>query len=222
MTDIINEELEAAAAVQALLTAAAVTQLDKKRSTAARLEALAVAVTQQDLERLLELQDKMAKAVDTALTNTTEDDTLICTPERLASLMAEHIDFTDISDLLALRYQLRRDRIFAHITAMHEAAGVDDPDHAPGAIPVPEHGRKFTREGGKIKVTLAEGRLAEMLGPERAKRVFQTVVRTETVRDDDALMELVREDPSVLEMVRECVVPGGYTPMSFHVRNLEG
>jgi len=222
MTEIINEELEAAAAVQALLAAAAVTQIDKKRSAAQRQEALAAAVVGQDLERLLELQDKMARAVDTALVNTTEDDTLVCTPERLAALMKEHIDFTDISDLLALRYQLRRDRIFAHITAMHEQAGVEDPDHAPGVVPVPEHHKKFTREGGKIKVTLAEGRLAELLGPERAQKVFQTVVKTETVRDDDALMELVREDPAVLEMVRDCVVPGGYTPMSFHVRNLEG
>jgi hypothetical protein len=223
MTDQIDMELEASAALAALMeeTALAVTP-DRIPTTAQRKAALQAALDTVDLERLIDLQDKMARAVDQILANRWDEATELCTDEQLKALMVEHLDQTDITDLLKLRYEARRAHIFAHLTALNVVNGVDDPLHAPAEVAVPELGKKFVRQGGRPKVTLNEAKFTELIGPERAAAIFKTRTVTETYRDDDAIMALVAQDPSVMELLRECIVAGGHTPSSFHVRNLKG
>lgn len=223
MTDILNLGLEDNdAAFKSLLESAA--PAPRGLTAQQRREALVTAIQKFDLERLIDLQDKMARTVDQIVANEIDaDSTETLTPAELESFMREFLDEQEITDLLKLRYDAIRTRVFGHITAINVEQGL--PGESAAEVEVPEMGKKFVRQGGKPKVRLDHEKLAELLGAERWGQVHSEVTipaRVETKVNQDALLALVHADPAVMEIVRQCVTQDGTTPQSFHVRNLKG
>ena len=216
----INDELEAAAdAWQALAEEAA--PKEKRVSSEKRRAELREALDKADIVRLAELTKKLSTAVEQILANPiNEEAEEECTDAELQAILTEQLDMSEIEDLLKLRYQLRRARVFAHITAAHIANAVSDPDHAPGEVAVPGTAHKFTREGGKTKLKLDETKLLELLPPETTKEVFRSKTVTEIKLDEDALVKQIVKNPDLMDVVRQCILSVGHTPSSFHVRDL--
>ena len=218
----INEALEAAS-LQALIEGVA--EKVPAATSVARKAAHQKALETFDIDHLLTMQDKMKASIDQMTANTFSIDELgELSDFQLASLMRELLDQKDIKDLIETRYQMIRTAVFAHITERLANNGVEDPEFAPGEAPVSELGKKFTREGGKLKATLNHAKLAELLGTERWNKVHTTVTipeRTETKLDEDALLELVSQDFSVLEIFKACVTSGERTSQRLNIRKLE-
>lgn len=220
----VSDELEIGS-LQELIDAAAEAVPVPSPTGVARKAQIAAALATTNLDELIALQEKLEGVIDRILANTIDtDDEGPLTDDELYGLMLEALEQADVKRLLEIRYQMMRTRVFAHITAVHAANGVDDPEHTPGEAVVPLLGKRFVRQGGKPKATLDHQKLIDALGPERAEQVLRTVeipARTETHLNEDALLDLVREDPSVLELIRTCVVSDGYGVVSFHIRDLE-
>lgn len=227
MAETINEEMEAQAQLQQWMESVA-TPLphEKKLSAEQRQQALAAAITETDIDRLLDLQDKMKQAIDQITATNFDPDTQL-TEAQLENLMQGWLDHQEIKDLLTVWYAMIRTRVFAHITEVNAIKGFEDPEIAPGEVPVPSMGRKFVRQGGKAQFDLDEEKLAEKLGPNYWKKVRKAVLvpavpeHIEYHLDHNAMVELVNEDPTVMEVFRECVVTGKRSTISFHVRDLK-
>lgn len=182
-----------------------------------------------DLDRLLEMQEKMASAIDRMTANVIDPDNPgRLTPDKAEELMAELLDQTDIKDLLEVRRELIRAAVFAHLTEEARAEGKDDPEYQPGYVPVPGLSRKFTREGGaRSAPKIDEDLLREGMG-DRWEEAYRVEVipaqvipeHTERTLDLEKLMELANSDPAVLEVLRKALVPGERTTPRFFVRNL--
>ncbi len=220
-----SDELEIGS-LQDLIDAAAEAQYLSQTGVARKAQiARALDPDNLDLDELIALQEKLEGVVDRILANRIdplEEGEL--SPDELYRFMVEALEQQDVKRLLEIRYKMLRTRVFAHITAVHEANGVDDPEHTPGEARVPQLRKRFCREGGKAKATLDHQRLAEALGPERAAKVIRTEVipeHTESYLDEDALLDLVREDYTVMEMIRDCVISAGYGVARFCIRDLE-
>lgn len=218
------EELDEAATLQSILDYA-VESAPREPSAKDRSSEIEKAITDQDAKKLAEIQDRLTTVVSHILNNHIDLDNLQpCTPEQLHHLMAELLDQKDIKRLVEVRYKMLRAQVFHHITETNRAKGIADPEWAPGEAFVPEVGKKFTREGGRIKGQLDQKALMEALGPERWRRVTTLksipAVPAHTVEelDEDKVLQLIKDDPSVLEVIGGCVVPGGRTTQSFHVR----
>jgi hypothetical protein len=217
-------ELEGVASLQALLNQAASEKATDRSTGVKRKAAHRRAIEDTDISHLLDLQDKAKLAIYQMTNNKIDLDEphLLADPELMA-LMVEYLDQRDIKELLEVRYAMIREAIFAHIDKLNEADEVKDPEHAPREVPVPELNKKWTREGGRIKAGLDKDKLAELLGPERWKQVCKAIIIPEHVEyqlDEDALVNMVSEHPETMELIRDCVIAGGYTPMSLHVREL--
>ena len=222
--DFIDLDTEAAASLQALIDAAA--QAGPKPPTGVqRKAALAEAIRQSNIDKLMALHEKMSGIVGRIVANKDITEALgLLSEAELLALMEELQDEQRVKELLELRYQAIRSAVFAHITETHRVNGVDDPEHTPGEAPVPALGQKFTREGGKAKAQLDHELLAAKLGPERWAKVCTKVVVPEQVvekLDEQRIVALVQEDPEVLEIFRSCVVPGKHGTVRFHVRELK-
>jgi hypothetical protein len=220
------EELDAAATLQALMDQAVETATAP--SGKARSAQIAAAITDKDVSELLALQEKMVGIVGQIVANTIDPDHLGQRDDgQLESLMVELLDQKDVERLLKVRYAMIRAAIFAHINEANKAKGLVDPELAPGEAEVPTMGKKFTREGGRIKATLDHDKLRKALGVRRWKKICNEVTvpavaeHTELVPDEDKILELVRKDPKVLELFRDCVSATTRTPQSFHVRKLD-
>lgn len=196
-----------------------------KLTTAQRQTLQYNAIKQKDIEHLFALQAKVAELVSHIVANGALQPADL-TEEKLVSLVDEFGALKELKDVYDVRYQMIRTLIFAAITDRLAENNVDDPVHAPGEIPVPARGKRFVRQGGKRKVTLDTTALRDKLGPERWERVCKAVIvpavpeHVEESFDQDALFDLVAEDPGVMETIRECAVVSGYTPSSFHVKEL--
>ena len=90
---------------------------------------------------------------------------------QLESLMVELLDQKDVKRLLEVRYAMIRAAIFAHITEANRPRSIADPERAPGEAAVPALGKKFTREGGRLKATLDPDKLRTALGARRWEKV---------------------------------------------------
>lgn len=227
MTDII-EALEAGDQLQSLMDEALSVVPTKGLSGIQRKQAHQVAIESVDDGHLLNLMDKMTKAIDQILANKIDLAHLsTLSPEELHSLMVEFLDQRDIKELIEVRYNMIRAAVFGHITAINKAKGTKDPEFAPDNVPVEDLGKKFVRQGGKAKAILDYDKLRELLGPERWEQVCKAEIKpavpehVEYKIDNDAMLKLVMQDPSVLEQFRECVIPGPRTPLSFHVRDIK-
>ena len=225
--DFIDLDAEAAASLQSLIDAAA--EAGPKPPTGAeRKAALADAIAQSNIDKLMALQEKMSGIMGRILANKNITETLGTLSEaELFALMEELEDEQRVKELLELRYQMIRTAVFTHITETHRAKGVPDPEHTPGEAPVPALRKRFTREGGKAKAQLDKELLAKKLGNQRWAEVCKKVVvpavaeHVEYVLDDERMVALVQRDPEVMEIFRSCVVPGKYGTARFHVRELK-
>jgi len=192
-----------------------------------RAAQIAAAITDRDVEELFALQSKLIGVIDQIVANGIDPDDLgTRTEEQLRGLMVELLDQKDVKRLIEVRYQMIRAAIFAHITEENRTKNIPNPERAPGEAAVPVLGKKFTREGGKLKASLNSDKLREALGEARWAEVTTAVVVPAVAEhikqelDEDKILELVRRDPSVLELFRSCVTADRYTPQSFHVREL--
>jgi len=219
------EQLDAEPTFQALLDQAVETA--PTPSGKDRAAKIAAAITDRDVEELFALQGKMIRVIDQIVANVIDPEDLgTRSEEQLGELMIELLDQKDVKRLIEVRYQMIRAAIFAHITEENRAKSIPNPERAPGEAAVPVMGKKFTREGGKLKASLSQDKLRQALGEARWAEVTTTVTvpavaeHTKQELDEDKILELVRKDPSVLELFRSCVTADRYTPQSFHVREL--
>lgn len=193
-------------------------------TSVARKAAHKKAIKDFDIDHLLAMQDQMADAINkmTACTFITEDREEL--NEIQLTLVMQALDQQkNIKDLLEVWYQEARDAIFRTITTHLAKNGVDEPEFAPGEVPVPALEKKFTREGGKAKLTLDHEKLAEGLGTERWNKVYTTEIipeRTETKVDEDKLIQLVANEPALLEVFKTAVRVDGRTPLRLNTRKL--
>lgn len=199
------------------------------RTVAQRKDSHRAMLESFDLDRLLEMQEKMASAVDRMTANVIDPASPApLTPATAEELMAELLDQIDIKELLEVRRELIREAVFAHLTAEARADGKDEPEYESGNVAVPALARKFTREGGKRQAPqLDEVLLKEGLG-DRWEAAYKIEVIPEQVipehveytLDLQKIMELAARDNSVLEILRKALVPGERTTPRFFVRSL--
>lgn len=182
-----------------------------------------------DLDKLLEMQEKMVKVIDRMTANQIDvNEPGVLTPAKAEELMVELLDQIDIKDLLEVRREMIRAVVFAHLTEEARRSGDPEPEFATGSVPVPACGKKFVREeGGRSAAKLDETLLREALGA-RWEQVYDVEVVPEQVipehveytLDPDKVMRLAEEDPFVLEALRKSVIPGTRRTPRFTVRNL--
>lgn len=182
-----------------------------------------------DLDKLLEMQEKMVKAIDRMTANQIDtDEPGILTPTKAEELMIELLDQIDIKELLEVRRDMIRAAVFAHLTEEARRAGDPEPEYAVGAVPVPTVGKKFVREdGGRGAPKLDETMFREALG-ERWEQVYHIEIVPEQVipehveytLDPEKVMKLAEQDPAVLEALRKSVTPGTRRTPRFTVRNI--
>jgi len=189
---------------------------EKRRSTVAtRKEAIRRAIEDWDLDRLLELQAKMQQIIDVITKNEVSAEGGKLTPEQAADLMAEYLDERDVAELLETRREMIKEVVFAHLDETGERE-----------LPVPEHGKKFCRDGGgSAPPSIDEQRLQAKLGDRWLEACEEVVIPPQPQRIEyrlslEKLLEMAREDPSVLEDLRSCLVPGAPRKARFVVRDL--
>jgi hypothetical protein len=194
-----------------------------KSTVAARKAAQRQAIEQFDLDRLIALQDKMARIVDTLTKNEIrwDEGTMVLTDEQAASLMAEFLDEREVAEALDVRREMIKERVFAHID---EADGYGQN----GTVDVPELGKKFCREGcAPGTPDVDKQRLQALLGERWLETCEEIIVpavtipeRIEYVMSIEKVLDLAQRDPEVLEHLRTCLVPGKPKSPRFVLREL--
>ena len=227
MTDFLVD-MSAELALQNLLEEAVEQQTYVPPTGVQRKAATAAALKQVDLDRLLDLQSKMERVIDTMLANKIDLEHLgLLTPGELYDFMVEFLDQRDVKELLEVRYKMLREAIFAHITEENRLKGLPNPENTPGEVAVPKMGKKFSRIGGKPKAQLDEQKLAEVLTEDQWARITRTFVipavaeHIETVLDEEKIVAAVQADPSMLEVLRSCVVSEPAPTPRFMVKELK-
>lgn len=229
MMTTLNEDLDSAIALESLVSQAASDAYVKDPSKAEQAAEYLAALKELNIDVLLDLQDKMKAIIDRATANAIDPENLgKLDPDKAVALMEELVEQKAVENFLKLRYTLIRAAVFAHIDAINAEQKVAYPTRAPGSLPVPKMGKKFTREGGKVKGTFDQEALAKSLTKEQYDRIYKRrwiepqliEGHWEEYRDDESLHALVLEQPSVMEKLRAAVVPTGFTTSSFHVRAL--
>jgi len=192
---------------------------NKKSTVASRKAELAKAVSEYDVEVLMDLQVKMQNYVD-SIVRLSMDSPRSLTHQEALELMVEHEDYRKINEFLAARREAIRTLVFASIDAENAAKGLD-PDSHGGQILVPELGKKFAKEGAGYKPpSLDVNALRLMLGPEDAAKVFEEEVipaQTVQVLSEEKLMQLAAEKPDVMETIRAALIPGAVKTPRFTV-----
>lgn len=224
---IINQDLEQAATLQALIDAEAEDLPTAGQTGTARSKAIAAAISSSDIDELMALQVRMSGIIQQIVANKIDLDELgLLDGEQREDFLRELLDQKDVKRLLDVRYDMLRSAFFAHITEANKAKGVHNPEHTPGEIEVPALGKRVVREGGKVKASLDLPKLQAALGKKWAK-VTETVhheavaAYTEQVFDEDKMLELATSDPKVMEIMSKCIKPAGYGTERLMVRNLD-
>lgn len=228
MTSIV-EDLDAAVALESLMSEAAEEVYAKVPTKTEQKAAHLAAIKETDIDHLLDMQDVMKAMIDKITANEIDLDNLgLIDPTKAEALMVELLDQKAITALLELRYNMIRAAVFEHINRTNVANKVAYPTRAAGELAVPKLGKRFVREGGKIKAAIDKAKMAELLTPEQYAKVYKTVhveeqvieAHDDEVFDGEALSALIRQSPAVMEAVRASVIPAGFTNSSFHVRKL--
>lgn len=227
ITPDLGQALDDAASLQSVIDAAAAHVSTQTKSAKAHKAEIAKAIKDGDIDELMALNDVINTLMTKILSNKIDLDNLgEFADEELESVMTEHINAEVVKRLLDVRYAMRREAIFAHITEQNKKKGVADPEHTPGSAPVYTLGKKFTREGGKLKARLDEQKLRGLLGEEVWANISDAVVvpavkkHTDLVLDESKLLGLVKTDPKVLEKIKDCVLPGGYGASKLMLREI--
>jgi hypothetical protein len=226
----INEDMDAAVALESMMTDVAGASYEKVPSKAEVQAAQLAAIKETDIDVLLELQEQMTNIIDIIVGNTIDLDNLgELSEEQLEVHMEEYLNQKPVKQLLELRERMIRAALFAHFTEKNRQNKVAFPDHAPGEVDVPRFGKRFTREGGKLKSRFDRDKMAQVLTPAQFASVYKTVhveeqvieAHDEEIFDRDALKALIGSNFAILEVLKAAVVPEGFTPSSFHVRAMQ-
>ncbi len=135
----------------------------------------------------------------------------------------------NLKELLEVRKEMIREAVFNSLNLQLGAEGVEDPENTNGSIPVPELGKRLSREAcGPKDPKLNEEKLEIDLGEERWLQVCEVEeipeqvipAHTQYTLSVERLMKLAESDLSILEIVRDCLEVGGYKTPRFFVRNL--
>lgn len=217
------QDLEEAVGLQGLIDTVAAS---KPLTGAQQREEISQAFTKKDMAKLQRLQETLGMLVIGILENQIDPEEMeLLDEDSLVALMRERLDQQELGALLKLRYELIRTRLFNHFTTDAKLKGLPEPEWEPGEVEVPSLGRKFVRQGGRAKNTIDLDALREAMGKD-----WDTVVKGRLVAavnipehieytlDEDKLLAAVNQNPKLMEIVRDCVVPGGRTVQSFHVR----
>ena len=189
------------------------------------------AIEKFDVEKLVELQEKMENYVDEIAVRELPETPVVLDEKQRYGLMKEHIDLTTIKEVLEARRDFIKAAVFQSLTQENIEAGIEDPENQNGKIEVPELKKVFCREGtGRSNPSINEEKLEELLGEEIWEKVVDRVnvpevvipAHTETNLNVDKLMAVATEDPQLLEKLRESLVPGKYKSPKFMVRDLKG
>ena len=222
MTELINADTYS-------LSALAESVAEKPLTGVQRAAQIRSAITSNQIDELMGLQEKLNAIVLRIVANKIDPEYLgELDEDQLYDFMLEMLDQKDVRRLLEVRYEMMREALFAHITERNRQAGVHDPEHTPGEAPVPRLGKKFTREGGRMKAILDKDKLRQQLGEKRWAQVSRTEIvaavpeHLVTTLDEQALVTLVQQDPSVMEIFRDCVTSGGYGVARLQLRELKG
>lgn len=223
---LIDHATEEAANLQSLVEAEG-EKLPVKTGVQRSAELVAAMLT-NDIDELMELQETVTGLIDKIIVNRIDPEDLgLLDEDTLQLLMSEHLDRKDMERFLEVRHKIVRAAIFAHITEANKAKGVADPEHSPGDAPVVALGKRFVREGGRLKATLDESELRTQLGEDRWEQVRKAVIvpavpeHIEYHLDEDAMLALVKADPFVLEVFKKCIIPGGYGAVRLVVREIK-
>jgi hypothetical protein len=195
------------------------TQVVPKSTVAARKASNRQAIESFDLDRLLELQAKMASIIDTLTANELGDDEVVLSEPKATALMGELLDENDVAELLAVRKEMIREAVFAHLDE------VEGPN-ANGSIPVPELGKRFAREGAGVGAPqVDEQRLQALLGDRYTDACDEIIVPAQEARIEyklsiEKVLDMAQDDPELLEQLRTCLVPGKPRTARFWVRDL--
>lgn len=214
---IINQDLEAAATLQALIDAEAEAMPVAAKTGTQRSKEIQAAIDNNNVDEFMKLQAKLTTHLQQIVGNKIDLENLgLLTDEQIVSFTQELLDNKDLERLLKdVRYAMLREAFFAHITARNAAKGMANPEHTPGEVKVPALGKRIVREGGKIKATLDLGKLQEALG-EKWDQVTNTIEHpavkayVEQVFDEEKMLALVTENPKLMDVMAACVIPAGY------------
>jgi hypothetical protein len=195
------------------------------RSTvAARKAALRQDLEDFNVDRLLDLEEKMSRFIDLVTLGLGEVE--ILDDKSKTILMAQFLGKRDISEFTAVVGEKIKEIAFAHMNAELEAAGVEDPEAQNYVVEVPSLGKSFCREGaGHSDPSINEDALRSLLGdidPAIVDRVFITkeVVVVQRELNLSALMAAVEEDPRLMLAVEESLTPGVLKSARLNVRDL--
>ncbi|QDH91779.1 hypothetical protein SEA_PHRAPPUCCINO_104 [Mycobacterium phage Phrappuccino] len=199
------------------------TSADTGKSTAAkRRAAQRKAIEEFDLDRLLDLQEKMSRVIDTLTKNELRlDEGGTLTPEQAESLMAEHLDEREIAELLEVRKEMIREAVYEHLD---QTVG----PNTSGALEVPTLGKKFCREGAGLGTPkVDEQRLQGVLGERWDEVCVEEVIPAQVIPERrerrfslDRLLDLAQRDPQILEALGSCLAPGKLRTPRFVTRDM--
>lgn len=216
---------DAVIALQALLerTQSVEVPTVEKSTVATRKQAYREMWTEDNIEKMIEVNDILDGLIDRIRDTNLEGEGLVST-ELATALMQEHLDRQAVTEAFDARKGLVKARIFLAIDALLAAQGIEDPQHHNGEVDVPELGLKFTREATSPgKRELDEGKLRVVLGEELWKKVCDKEIIPATVEfklNTTRLLDLANADVSLLDKIAECIKPAVPQAGRLNVRKL--
>lgn len=211
------------AVLEALLAQAAPSADNKgARSTVAtRKAAQRQAIESFDLDRLLELQDKMSNLIDVITANELNDGKKVLDDERATALMAELLDEREVVEALDARRDMIKDKVFGHLD---ETVGPNQN----GSIEVPDLGKRFSREScGYGTPQVDEQRLQGLLGQRWIEACDEEVVPEQIIPEHieyrlsiEKVLQMAQSEPEILDQLRSCLIPGKLKTPRFWIRDL--
>lgn len=225
----IAPEHDQEATLQSLIDAAAEHAPAQTKSGKARKAEIDAAINSGDIDELMGLQERMSTLMGKILSNKLDMENLgKMTDDEVESLMVEYFDVKEVQRLLNVRYAMERLAVFAHITELNKEKGVSDPEHTPGYAKVAKLGRKFTREGGKLKARIDQVKLRELVGDKVWAKITDTEVipaveeHVVSVFNEIKFMEHFKKNPAkAMAHLEASVIPGGYGTQSLHDREIK-
>ena len=180
------------------------------RSTVAlRKAALAENLEAFNIDALLELQSELASFVD-LITLSLGDDIVLSSSSQF-TLIKQKLGQRSIKEFAEVVDAKIKAIAFAHMDAVLEAEGVEDPEAHNAEITVAAAGFSYKREGaGYTDPSINEGLLAQLLGDELVEQVFVTekVTTVQRTLSLDKLFAAVEADPKLMLKVEQALEPG--------------
>jgi hypothetical protein len=216
------------AALKTLSLKALATKAGRTVSAAARRETVAVRkerlradLEEFNVDRLLDLQTKMANFID--LVTLSLGDVEMLDEKSRTVLMSQCLGQRDIGEFVEVVRGKIKEIAFAHIDAALESDGVEDPANTNGYLEVPALGKKFCKEGaGFSDPSINEGELYGLLPEAVRDAVFVTkeVVKVERQLDLQLLFAAVEADPNLMTAIASSLSEGSAKTPKLVVRDL--